>query len=65
MVNTNINHIVLDILPGSLDEKKKANKVRNLVYALSKKAKLIENKGTVRYPTWVLSKSEPLHLDEL
>lgn len=61
----NIDMLILDILPGVLDEKKKANKVRNLVYALSKKDKLIENKGTVRYPTWVLSKSEPLHLDEL
>lgn len=64
MANTNIDHLVLDILPGILDEKKKANKVRNLVYALSKKDKLIENQGTVRYPKWVLSSSKSKPLDE-
>ena len=61
----NIDHLILDILPSILDERKKANKVRNLVYALSKKDKLIENQGTVRYPKWVLSSSKSKPLDEL
>lgn len=65
MANTNIDHLILDILPGSLDEKKKANKVRNLVCELSKKDKLIENQGTVRYPKWTLSSSKSKPLDEL
>ena len=54
----NIYQLILDILPAVLDEKQKSNKVRNLVYALSKKDKLIENKGTGRYPKWVLSLSK-------
>jgi ATP-dependent DNA helicase RecG len=54
----NIDHLILDILPSVLDENKKANKVRNLVYALSKKDKSIENQGTVRYPKWILSSSK-------
>ncbi len=54
----NIYQLILDILPAVLDEKQKSNKVRNLVYALSKKDKLIENQGTGRYPKWVLSLSK-------
>jgi ATP-dependent DNA helicase RecG len=54
----NIDHLILDILPAVLDEKRKANKVRNLVYALSKRDKLIENQGTIRFPKWVLSLSK-------
>ncbi|HMS67276.1 MAG TPA: ATP-binding protein [Saprospiraceae bacterium] len=54
----NIDLLILDLLPSVLDDKKKANKVRNLVYALSKKDKLIENQGTVRYPKWILSSSK-------
>ncbi|MFN5183530.1 MAG: RNA-binding domain-containing protein [Bacteroidota bacterium] len=61
----NIDNLILDILPSVLDEKKKANKVRNLVYALSKKDKLIVNKGTGRYPVWILSLSNTNTLDKL
>ncbi|MFZ4796577.1 MAG: RNA-binding domain-containing protein [Bacteroidia bacterium] len=50
---TDIDHLILDILPLVLDEKQKQNKVRNLIYALSKKDKLIDNKGTIRYPKWM------------
>lgn len=49
----NIDHLLLDILPAVLDEKQKLNKVRNFIYALSRKDKLIENQGTIRYPKWV------------
>lgn len=55
---TDIDHLILDILPYVLDENQKANKVRNLVYALSKKDQLIENQGTVRFPKWVLCSSK-------
>ncbi|WP_291103987.1 MULTISPECIES: RNA-binding domain-containing protein [unclassified Flavobacterium] len=47
-----IDKLILDILPNILDENKKANKVRNLVYAMSKRDKTIVNKGTTRNPVW-------------
>lgn len=47
-----IDKLLLDILPDILDENKKENKVRNLVYAMSKKDKTIVNKGTTRIPVW-------------
>jgi hypothetical protein len=37
-----------------------ANKIRNLIYNLSKKEEVIENQGTVRYPKWVLSSSKKM-----
>jgi len=53
-----IDRLILDILPKVLDEKQKANKVRNIVYAMSKRDKSIENKGSIRYPKWMLSSSK-------
>jgi len=47
-----IYKLILDILPKVLDDVKKNNKVRNIVYAMSKKDKSIENKGTSRNPIW-------------
>lgn len=52
-----IDNLLLDILPDVLDEAQKKNKVRNLMYALHKRDKAIENKGTTRNPLWVLSLS--------
>ncbi len=49
----NIDQLLLDILPAVLDDAQKQNKVRNLIYALSKKEKAIKNQGTIRYPRWV------------
>ena len=49
---SDIDKLILDILPEILDEHKKENKVRNLIYAMSKKDKTIVNKGTTRYPKW-------------
>jgi ATP-dependent DNA helicase RecG len=49
---TDIDNLILDILPDILDEEKKQNKVRNLIYAMSKKDKTIVNNGTTRYPKW-------------
>ncbi|SRR6266542_407881 len=47
-----IDKLILDILPQVLDKKKKENKVRNLVYDMSKRDMTIENKGTNRKPVW-------------
>lgn len=53
-----VDKLILDILPSILDEKQKRNKVRNLVYAMHKRDKTIENEGTTRNPLWVLSSSK-------
>ena len=47
-----IDKLILDILPAILDEKQKQNKVRNLLYAMHKRDKSIENEGTNRKPLW-------------
>jgi ATP-dependent DNA helicase RecG len=52
-----IDNLLLDILPDILDESQKKNKVRNLMYAMHKRDKIIENKGTTRNPLWILSLS--------
>ncbi|MFZ2398122.1 MAG: RNA-binding domain-containing protein [Smithella sp.] len=48
-----IDKLLFDILPGVLDEDQRKNKIRNLIYAMSKKDKTITNQGTNRYPKWV------------
>ena len=48
-----IDKLLLDILPGVLDENQRKNKIHNLIYAMSKKDKTIINRGTNRYPKWV------------
>lgn len=48
-----IDKLVLDLLPKILDNGQRSNKVRNLVYAMSKRDKTIKNTGTSRYPKWV------------
>ena len=53
-----IDKLLLDILPSILDKQQKENKVRNIIYSMSKRDKTIENKGTTRYPKWVLSSSK-------
>lgn len=52
---TEIDNLLLDKLPAVLDEQQRKNKVRNLVYSLSKKEKSIDNQGTIRYPVWILT----------
>lgn len=53
-----INKLIIDILPSVLSKSQKENKVRNIVYAMSKKDKTIFNRGTNRNPEWVLSSSK-------
>ena len=48
-----IDKLLLDILPGVLDGNQRKNKIRNLIYAMSRKDKTIVNHGTNRYPRWV------------
>ncbi len=47
-----IDTLILDILPKILDKDKRQNKVRNIIYSMSKKDKTIVNKGTTRHPKW-------------
>lgn len=53
-----IDNLIIDILPSVLSQKQKENKVRNIVYSMSKKDKSIFNKETSRNPIWVLSLSK-------
>jgi len=55
-----IDKLILDLLPKVLDENQKSNKIRNLIYNLSKKDEAIINQGTIRYPKWVLSSSKKM-----
>lgn len=48
-----IDKLLLDILPKVLDDEQRKNKVRNLIYAMSKKDNMIKNKGTSRHPKWI------------
>ena len=45
-----IDNLLLDILPGVLDENQRKNKIHNLIYAMSKRDKSIINRGTNGYP---------------
>ena len=47
-----ITNLLFDLLPAVLDEKQKNNKIRNLLYAMSKREFLIENTGSSRKPQW-------------
>jgi len=48
-----IDLLILDLLPKILDEKQKENKIRNLIYAMSKREQTIVNQGTNRHPKWI------------
>ncbi len=48
-----IDKLLMDLLPGVLNEQQRKNKIRNLVYSMSKKDKTIENLGSNRYPKWI------------
>lgn len=48
-----IDKLLLDILPNVLNTEQKENKVRNLIYALSKRDHAIINTGSQRKPVWI------------
>jgi ATP-dependent DNA helicase RecG len=50
-----IDKLILDILPTVLDNAQKGNKVKNLIYAMSKRDKSIINQGTNRNPKWIMN----------
>ena len=53
-----IDDLILDILPSVLSIKQKKNKIKNIIYAMSKKDRSIINVGTNRYPKWKLNLSK-------
>jgi ATP-dependent DNA helicase RecG len=59
-----IDKLLLDTLPTILNQGQKENKVRNLLYAMSKRDHSIINTGTGRKPTWKRN-SGPNKLDKL
>jgi len=50
-----IDDLLLKKLSDVLSEKQKQNKISNLLYAMSKKDKIIKNDGSRRVPKWVIS----------
>jgi ATP-dependent DNA helicase RecG len=48
-----IDKLILDILPAVLDPKQRANKVHNLLFAMSRKDNTIKNVGNNRKPVWI------------
>lgn len=50
---SDIDNLLMEILPSVLNDKKKANKVRNIIYAMSKKDMTIINQGTRKNPEWI------------
>jgi len=50
--------LILDILPSVLDDEQKENKIRNILYSMSKRDKTIANQGTTRHPKWVVNSSK-------
>jgi ATP-dependent DNA helicase RecG len=55
---SDITTLLLDKLPDVLDEKQKHNKIRNILYAMSKKDKTIVISGTSQKGNWVLGNSK-------
>lgn len=45
-------NLLLDVLPAVLDEHQKQNKIRNIIYAMSKRDESIVNTGSSRKPVW-------------
>ncbi|MFH1289007.1 MAG: RNA-binding domain-containing protein [bacterium] len=50
-----IDDLLLEKLPEVLSKGKKKNKIRNLLYEMSKKKGIIKNAGTTKQPIWILS----------
>lgn len=50
-----IDDLLLDKLPDVLDYEQKRNKIRNLLYQMSKKKGVLRNEGTLVNPVWRLS----------
>ena len=53
---SDIDNLIMDKLPDVLSFNQKRNKIRNLLYRLSKQKGILRNNGTLKYPEWALSK---------
>jgi ATP-dependent DNA helicase RecG len=53
-----IINLLFDILPALLDERQKQNKIRNILYAMSKRECAIVNIGSSRKPIWKKTDSD-------
>ncbi|MBW7899452.1 Divergent AAA domain protein [Candidatus Brocadiaceae bacterium B188] len=51
-----IDKLLIDKLSNVLDEKQKRNKIKNLIYEMSKKDRTIKNTGSYKKPIWILFK---------
>ena len=51
---TDIDNLLIEKLPDVLTVEQKRNKIRNLLYAMAKKDKIIKNAGSNRKPKWSL-----------
>lgn len=51
-----IDNLLMDKLSATLDSDQKRNKIRNLIYTMSRREGSIVNRGTQRYPKWMLNK---------
>ena len=49
-----IDKLLFDHLSDALSEKQKMNKIRNILYSMSKKDEIIKNIGSSKNPKWVL-----------
>jgi ATP-dependent DNA helicase RecG len=52
-------NLLQDKLSDALEPKQKANKIKNLIFAMSGKDKTIVNQGNNRNPIWVLNENNP------
>jgi len=53
-----IDDLLIDKLSDALNEKQKKNKIRNLIYEMSKKDKSIENISSAVKPKWILTSTQ-------
>jgi ATP-dependent DNA helicase RecG len=50
-----IDNLLFDKLDNNLNTKQKKDKIRNLLYKLSKKKKILKNIGTKQKPIWIIN----------
>jgi ATP-dependent DNA helicase RecG len=57
-----IDILLMDKLSAALDQKQKRNKIKNIIFAMSRKEGTIVNNGTHRNSVWVLREDSPASL---
>jgi len=56
-----IDSLLNGILPSIMDDKQKKNKINSIIYSMSRKERVIENKGTSRLPKWVKTTKQQIN----